>query len=228
MAIEVFNRYEYKYIITPQQYEQLEKILVKELELDEYCNKNTNYNIINYYVDTLNHQMIRDSLDKPLYKQKLRIRTYEKITNDKDFVYFELKKKYKGLVNKRRCQMKYHEAIDLIYKNKLPKYQYYMNQQILKEIYYVLQRDTYEIKSEISYSRIAYFSQDKQLRISFDFDIESTRLTYLEANHMLMEIKTPGAIPLWLVNILNDLKIQSQSFSKYGLDFKEKLRREVL
>ncbi len=226
MAIEVFNRYEYKYLVDKNTLSKLLKIFDEVLIKDEFCQKYGEYHIINYYVDTLNYQMIRDSLDKPLYKQKLRLRTYEELNSKDDYVFFEIKKKFLGLVNKRRCKLSMSEAEDLIYKKKYPIIKDYMNEQILNEIFYILKQDTYEIKNKITYNRIAFFSSDRKLRISFDFDIDSENKKYLDYGYSLMEIKTPDSIPLWLKDVLNDLNITKRSFSKYGLTYLDKLQGE--
>lgn len=226
MAIEVFTRYEYKYLINSEILDELKSIFSTKLEVDSYCKKNDNYKIINYYVDTINNQLIRSSLDKPLYKHKLRLRSYEEIQSVDDFVYFEIKKKFKGLVGKRRCKVTFKDAMAMIYEKKMPKIEEYMNVQILKEIFYILNTDEYKLSSKIIYDRIAYFSSDKKLRISFDFNIHSESMYHLEENNFLMEIKTPDAIPLWLARELDKLKIKSVSFSKYGQDFENNIKKE--
>lgn len=226
MAIEVFNRYEYKYVITEDIFNILIEKLNEKLNFDKFCQRNEKYTIINHYVDTKDYQMIRDSLDKPIYKQKLRLRMYNQLESDEDLIFFEIKKKYKGLVNKRRCCLKYKEAMEMIYENKFPNIQSYMNKQILKEIFYILQMGEYQLTSKIMYERIALFSDDYKLRVSFDFNINSQNIEHLDSKRILMEIKTPDSIPIWLIKILNELSIKSQSFSKYGKEFNAKLERE--
>lgn len=230
MAIEVFNRYEYKYILNKQQFKTILNILNEHenLLIDDYCQINDTYKIRNIYVDTDNYQLIRDSIAKPIYKHKLRIRTYTDTYNDDDFIFFEIKKKYRGLVNKRRCKMKFKEAREMIETNKMPSYKPYMNSQILKEIHYIISNNQYKLTSVIAYDRVAYFSRDRKLRISFDTNICSNTHTLLENDCSLMEIKTPDAIPIWLVEILNQHNIKRQSYSKYGRDFIYNLEERLI
>lgn len=223
MGIEVFNRYEYKYKVDIETAQELMKVFNQNLNLDAYCEQHGNYKIVNHYVDTIDYQLIRKSITKPLYKHKLRIRTYNENPQNNDFVYFEIKKKFKGLVNKRRCKMTYQEAQELIKYKDLKVKNDYINLQILKEIIYILEDNDYEIKNQIIYDRIAYFDDRKNLRISFDFDVHSYDNEILEQNLTLMEIKTATAMPLWLVNVLNEHQIHKTSFSKYGIDYLKNL-----
>ncbi len=226
MGIEVFNRYEYKYKVDLATANKLMEVFNDNLNLDAYCEKHGNYKIVNHYVDTLDYQLIRKSITKPLYKHKLRIRTYNENPSTDDFVYFEIKKKFKGLVNKRRCKMTYGEALSLIKNKKLDTINEYINEQILKEIIYILEDNDYEIKNQIIYDRIAYFDDRKNLRISFDFDVHSYDNEILDKELTLMEIKTATAMPLWLVSVLNENKIHKTSFSKYGIDYIKNLEEQ--
>ncbi len=226
MGIEVFNRYEYKYKVDLMTAKKLMEVFNDNLNLDAYCEEHGNYKIVNHYVDTLDYQLIRKSITKPLYKHKLRIRTYNENPDVDDFVYFEIKKKYKGLVNKRRCKMTFGEARTLIKEKKLETKNDYINEQILKEIIYILEDNDYEIKNQIIYDRIAYFDDRKNLRISFDFDVHSYDNEILESELTLMEIKTATAMPLWLVKVLNEYEIHKTSFSKYGIDYLKNLEEQ--
>ncbi len=226
MGIEVFNRYEYKYKVDIMTARKLMKIFDENLNLDPYCSQYGTYKIVNHYVDSLDYQLIRKSITKPLYKHKLRIRTYNENPDFNDFVYFEIKKKFKGLVNKRRCKMTYGEACILIKEKKLEIKKDYINEQILKEIIYILEDNNYEIKNQIIYDRIAYFDDRKNLRISFDFDIHSYNNQLLDKELTLMEIKTATSMPLWVVKLLNDYKIHKTSFSKYGIDYLKNLKEK--
>lgn len=226
MGIEVFNRYEYKYKIKISTANELMNIFNEMLNIDDYCSKYGNYRIVNQYVDTLDNQLIRKSLTKPVYKHKLRIRTYNENPKPDNFVYFEIKKKYRGLVNKRRCKMTYHEAITLIKQKELPEHNSYINEQILKEITYILSDNDYEVKNQIIYDRIAYFDDRKNLRISFDFNVHSDTNLLLDSDYTLMEIKTATAMPLWLVEVLNTYGIYKTSYSKYGTDYLTNLNKQ--
>lgn len=219
MAIEVFNRFEYKYQIEIEVSEQLIELFKQRLFLDKYCEQHGSYRIVNRYIDTEHHNLIRKSISKPTYKQKLRIRTYNEEIKDDELIFFEIKKKYEGIVNKRRCKMTYAEAKQLMHSKQLKQVGDYTNPQILKELTHIISKDDYREMTTIIYDRIAFFDQQKDLRISFDFNIHSNSHQLLSPKFALMEIKTVGGMPLWLVDILNQYGIRKKSFSKYGTDF---------
>lgn len=222
MAIEVFNRYEYKYVLDQYQFKNIQKHIMLYMDEDAYNSINKGYKIYNLYVDTIDNNMIRTSLAKPKYKQKLRLRSYNKFENSNDIIFIEIKKKVNGLVNKRRSKITYFDAVNFIKTGRIPEIKEYMNVQVLRELEYILMMDSYEIKTEISYSRSAYFNKnDRDLRISFDSNINSTRHEniYFEDNQYLMEIKAESSMPFWLSTYLSKNKIKSSSFSKYGRDF---------
>ncbi len=226
MAIEVFNRFEYKYQIPVALSEQLITEFKQRLFLDKYCEQYGSYRIVNRYIDTEHHNLIRKSISKPAYKQKLRIRTYNETIAEDELIFFEIKKKYDGIVNKRRCQMTYAEAKELMVNKKLTKINDYTNKQILEELTHIIKQDDYQEMTTIIYDRIAFFDQSKDLRISFDFNIHSKNHTLLNSNLALMEIKTVGGMPMWLVDLLNKYNIRKKSFSKYGTDFLKTLEEE--
>lgn len=219
MAIEVFNRFEYKYQIPVALSEELISEFKQRLILDQYCAKHGSYRIVNRYIDTEDHNLIRKSISKPMYKQKLRIRTYNEEIAEDEMIFFEIKKKYDGIVNKRRCKMTYREAKELLRQKKLDVVHDYTNKQILKELTHIIKQENYQEMTTIIYDRIAFFDQSKDLRISFDFNIHSNSHTLLNSNMALMEIKTVGGMPIWLVDLLNKHNIRKKSFSKYGTDF---------
>ena len=201
------------------------------MTLDKHNKDHKPYTIANVYYDTPDDYLIRKSLSKPLYKEKLRLRAYGVPDTDTK-VFLEIKKKYNGLVNKRRTALKLSEAQDLLKTGKIADVREYMNSQVLNEIEYFLSHYNLLPKVYLAYDRIAYFEQgNPDLRISFDMNIRSRRYnvalekgdygeTLLDGNTYLMEIKTSRAKPLWLTNMLTELGIQRQSFSKYGTEFK--------
>lgn len=227
MAIEVFNRFEYKYQIPVELSDVLMQEFNKRLFLDKYCEKHGSYRIVNRYIDTENYNLIRKSISKPVYKQKLRIRTYNEEIKDDELIFFEIKKKYDGIVNKRRCKMTYKEAKELMRNKKLETVHDYTNPQILSELTRIIEQEDYHEMTTIIYDRIAYFDQSKDLRISFDFNVHSNNHQLLSESKALMEIKTVGGMPLWLVDLLNKYDIRKKSFSKYGTDFLQTLEEKT-
>lgn len=231
MAIEVFNRYEHKYMLDKETYLKLIKILDEHMVLDKYNLNHKPYTIANIYFDTADDYLIRTSLAKPPYKEKLRLRAYG-VPELKSKVYLEIKKKYKGIVNKRRTTLRLDEAYSFVEKKTAPNLREYMNKQVIREIEYFLKVYDLEPKVYLAYDRIAYFEKDNNdLRISFDTNIRSRRYDVklengdygeklLNENLFLMEIKTSLAKPLWLTKALSELNIKRNSFSKYGTEFK--------
>lgn len=231
MAIEVFNRYEHKYMLDHQTFEKVIKILDEHMVMDSHNEGHTPYTIANIYFDTPDDYLIRTSLSKPDYREKLRLRSYG-TPDENSKVFLEIKKKFKGIVNKRRTKLKLDEAYTFLESGKAPEHKDYMNTQVLDELEYFLKIYDVSPKLYIAYDRIAYFEKDNtDLRISFDMNIRSRRYDLalekgdygqrlLPEDVYIMEIKTSLAKPLWLTHTLAELYIKRTRFSKYGTEFK--------
>ena len=217
---DTFKRYEMKYRLDEIKYRQLRQRLQDKLMVDSFGKTS----ICNIYYDTPDHRLIKNSLEKPIYKEKLRLRSYG-TPCEGDMVFIELKKKYKGIVYKRRVKMELFEAECYLEEKEAPQRQ----TQITKEIdWFMNSYDNLIPAMYIAYNRIAMYGiEDPALRITFDSNIlwrvEELGLGYgmwgnpiLEEGQRLMEIKIPGTMPLWLAHILDELKIYPTSFSKYG------------
>lgn len=231
MPIEVFNRFEHKYLLDAQTYEKVIKVMDEHMELDKYNSDHKPYTITNIYYDTFDDYLIRKLLSKPEYKEKLRLRSYGVPTLDTK-VFLEIKKKYAEIVNKRRTVLTLDEAYEFIRTGKPPILKEYMNEQVLNEIAYFLSFYELSPKLYLAYDRVAYFEQgNPDLRISFDSNIRSRRynvglekgdygsLILIDGTYP-MEVKTSLAKPLWLTHMLSGLNIKRSSFSKYGTEFK--------
>lgn len=217
-----FKRHEIKYLITINQYINLMNYLSDKVEKDVFY-KST---ICNVYYDTDNFELIRKSIEKPIYKEKLRIRSYNKPTLDSS-VYVELKKKYDHIVHKRREKIAYKYVLNNSFLEGAET-------QIDKEIKYF--NDFYDgltSKMFLSYEREAYyFKTDKQIRITFDTNIKYrtenvnllpsiSDIKLLPNNLVLMELKVPFSIPYDLAKYLSSEKIFKTPFSKYGTAYKQ-------
>lgn len=184
--------------------------------------------IRNLYYDTDQYLLIRRSIEKPVYKEKLRIRSYQR-ADEEDKVFVELKKKYKGVVFKRRLSLKNKIAIQwLSGKTDPPK-----DTQIAREIDYFLHfYPSLHPTVFLSYDREAYYDKNsRDFRVTFDENIlcrqEDLSLSadaygspILPEGKVLMEIKCSGGIPLWMAKVLSEEKIYKTSFSKYGTAYK--------
>lgn len=217
MDQKIFERVEKKYLISRDVYRKLKKDMHDYIQKDLYPVSQ----ILNIYYDTKDHLLIRRSLEKPVYKEKLRIRSY-RIPELKDQVYIELKKKYEGVVYKRRSLIPYQD----VFENQ--KF-HYDNEQIGKEIeYFKSFYHDLEPAVMISYQRESFAGKDDpHLRITFDdqiqmrdYDLDLRKGIYgtriLDENYVLMEIKVNDAIPLWLTHLLDQYQIYPTSYSKYG------------
>lgn len=239
MAIEVFNRYESKYLMDTKAFYNLYNQLLTYMELDAYNKDDKFYSISNIYFDTEHDSLIRTSLAKPKYREKLRIRAYGVPAADAK-VYLELKKKVFGLVNKRRTALKLQEAYDFVRTGVEPELKDYMNKQVIQEIKYFLGRYDLEPKVYLAYDRIAMFCKNnRDLRITFDTNIRSRRYDLkletgdygeqlMSRGQWLMEVKAEKTVPLWLSKMLSEHQMFRTSFSKYGNEYKKmRMTRDI-
>ncbi len=222
----VFDRYEKKYVMDEKTYIAFRKELEAYMLEDQYGL----HTIRNIYYDTECDELIRTSIEGPKYKEKFRIRCYGKPTYD-SMCFFEIKKKYKGLVNKRRVAIPMEEAEAFLIDGVQPS----NPNQIFHEIEYFF--DHYEIipKRYIAYDRVALYGiEDPDFRVTFDKNIRSrtTNLTLyvdddneflLHEGERLMEVKIADAMPLWFTQLLSKYQLYSVSFSKYGNFYKRQL-----
>ncbi len=242
---EVFKRNEIKYLLNDEQYGKLFPFLEKIARVDDYGLSRIN----NIYFDTPDYRLIRTSLEKPVYKEKIRLRTYGETHNDTNS-FIEIKKKYDGIVYKRRIAGKYIDA----YNYMTGKGDMLDDSQISKEIDQF--RNLYKQlipAMTICYDRIAMAGiEDESFRVTFDtnitWDDRCLDLRWVNRKDMLipgsrgkmitkpgqhmMEIKVTNAMPMELVRRLSELRIFPASFSKYGRGYsdmlKEKINREYV
>lgn len=229
MAQEVFKRYEKKYMLTKSQYKKFIAKTAERLVVDQY-GKHT---ICNIYFDTKNYSLIRNSIEKPVYKEKLRLRSYG-VPSMNSPVFLEIKKKYDGIVYKRRVQMTLAEAYRYLSGGEIG-----LQSQILSEIDWFMKFYEPIPKVYLAYDRIAMYDiHDPELRITFDTNIRwRTRSMELEKGAWgdvlldkdlyIMEVKISDAMPVWLADILDELEIYPASYSKYGTCYQEYLSKGI-
>lgn len=222
----VFKRIEKKYKLSQTQCKAFLEKAGDRICMDEYGL----HTIHNIYYDTENYQLIRNSLEKPRYKEKFRVRGYGEV-NENSRVFLEIKKKYKGIVYKRRMALSIEEARNYLEEGVKPEEQ----NQIFREIDYFLKFYQPVPKVYLAYDRRAYYGTvDLGLRLTIDQNIRSRyhklELGYdeecriLDPDSYLMEIKVPDAYPMWLAELLCELKIYPVSFSKYGTIYSHSVR----
>lgn len=226
--VAVMQRYELKYILSASQADHLLNRLQGHMLLDRYGRTS----IASLYYDTPDSRLIRASLEKPEFKEKLRLRSYGMATPESP-VYLELKRKADDIVYKRRaqCTVPAAEAF-LAGRGALGE-----NSQISREIAYF--RDFYGTLLPaclIIYDREAYYEPDGDLRLTVDFNpryrTDQLNLTTSMAGSLLLppgsailEIKVQEALPLWLSRILTEQGIVKSSFSKYGEAYRIRQRK---
>ena len=227
----VFKRYELKYMLTLEQKEKILEAMSPYMQLDKYGRTT----IRNIYFDTDNYRLIRRSIEKPAYKEKIRIRSYAQATADST-VFVELKKKYQKVVYKRRLPLCEADAMSWVCReNPCPA-----NTQISREIDYFI--DFYGNLNPtvfLSYEREAYYDKGgRDFRVTFDdnilcrqtdvnlcSDVYGTPI--LPVGKVLMELKCSGGIPLWMVEVLSRERIYKTSFSKYGTAYSTLIFPEI-
>lgn len=216
----VFKRYELKYLLTQEQKEKVLKAMEPHMALDKYGRTT----IRNIYFDTDNYRLVRHSIEKPAYKEKLRVRSYCKADPGSP-VFVELKKKYDSVVYKRRLAVPEEQAMKWMSRKKHCE----EKTQISEEIdYFLSYYGDLHPTVFLSYEREAYYSKaGDDFRVTFDDHIlcrqeelslesETFGTPILEDGLVLMEIKCSGGVPLWMTHVLSEEHIYKTSYSKYG------------
>lgn len=226
-----FKRYEKKYLLSSRQYELLWQELEPYVQPDEFF-KST---VCSIYYDTDDYQLIRHSIEGPVFKEKLRLRSYGVPEADGD-VFVELKKKFKGVVYKRRIKATEEQAEAwLSGRSASPD-----DSQTSREIEWFISRYALSPKIYIACDREAYVAKDDhELRFTFDKNMRWREVelnlcagswgeALLEDGQVLMEIKLPDTAPLWLADMLSRLSIFPGNFSKYGNCYKNNLIEKMI
>lgn len=227
--ISVMKRSEYKYILTKDQLVSFKSLILEHMKLDQYGLTT----ISSIYYDTPDFRIIRNSIEGPIFKEKIRLRSYGLADSTKQ-VFLELKRKALGIVYKRRIGLFENNANSFF-----NAHASLGNDQIAKEITYF--RDYYKNlipQIVIIYDRLAYEElNDGDLRLTIDqnpryrtneFNLHTTDKGELLLNEgeAILEIKVQEEIPLWLTNILSELKIYKSTFSKAGEAYKRIMREK--
>ncbi|MBQ9894533.1 MAG: polyphosphate polymerase domain-containing protein [Ruminococcus sp.] len=239
MAINTFARKEIKFLLDMDQYHSLMDVINEYMNPDKYCVGGKEYGIYNIYYDTPDDYLIRESLSKPYYKEKIRLRSYYSPAAPDDTVFLEIKKKIGGIVTKRRVSMTLAESDAYLADRTKPEINKYITEQVFRELDAFLDHYPIAPKQYISYQREAFFGKDNSdFRLTFDrkiterrFDLGLDHESYgnyiIGADQRLMEVKVSDAIPEWLVKKLSELKIFKTSFSKYGRAYTNFVKEQV-
>ncbi|MBP3732649.1 MAG: polyphosphate polymerase domain-containing protein [Bacilli bacterium] len=229
-AVTMMQRYEMKFILTKDQLVAFQDALKGHMEVDQYGKTS----IASIYYDTPDYLLIRKSLEKPVYKEKIRLRSYGLANNNKT-VYLELKRKALGVVYKRRIALREDIAEEFLNHQDVNL----KDDQVTREIAYF--RDYLKVlepKIMIIYDRTSYAEVNGNIRLTIDenprYRNDDLNLhTSMDGNLLLppgsaiLEIKVQQELPLWLVSILSKYKIYKTSFSKVGEAYKLMYRNGV-
>lgn len=233
MAVQMtFKRYELKYMLSLAQKKKIENAMAPYMSLDTYGRTT----IRNIYYDTDTYLLIRRSIAKPVYKEKLRLRSYSQAVENAP-VFVELKKKFDSVVYKRRLVMPQQDAMNWIARKSHDG----PDSQIAREIdYFIDYYETLRPAVFLSYEREAYYAQDgSDFRVTFDDNIlcrqdnlslsaDTWGVPLLPEGKVLMELKTSGGIPLWMTQALSREQIYKTSFSKYGTAYETLIHKTIL
>ena len=226
-----FKRYEKKYLLSAEGYARLLRRMAEYIEPDEYHTST----VCSIYYDGDDFHLIRHSIDAPIYKEKLRVRSYNP-TGPDSMAFVELKKKYKGIVYKRRVAMTGRQAEAWLSGAAAPP----EDSQMAREIQWFLHENTPRPRVMIACDRISWRARENpELRITFDerirwrdrdlsFSAGDGGELLLPDGEVLMELKIPGAAPLWLAHLLSEQGLFPTSFSKYGMCYKNHLLQEYM
>lgn len=230
-AQTVFERSEKKYLVPKAQWPQVVRGMAGHMQQDEY-GKHT---ICSIYYDTPDFACAQAQLQKPDYREKLRLRSYG-IPQSQDIVYLEMKKKLGKVTHKRRMGLTLAETRDYIQWG-LPPCD---TGQVFGEIDWFVQQNQPEAKAVICYDRVALLGiEEEELRITFDFDVrwrsECLDLAkgdwgsgLLAPGQVLMEVKANEALPLWLAHGLSEQGLFPQSCSKYLSVYEKLMDKDVM
>lgn len=228
-----FQRKEKKYLLSTEKYQLLRERVAAHMSLDQYGR----HTISSIYYDTEDYQMIRQSLDKPEYREKFRVRAYGNCQKNSQ-VFMEIKKKFVGVVYKRRIAVDYPLIDQFNQENDLPDFEKTTDTQIAHEINWLFKTKELSPKVMIAYDREALFDPtDDDFRITFDFNMRwrDRELDLSQGSHgekiapeidVLMEVKALGAYPRWFADILTELAIYPGSFTKFGETYKRYLYKK--
>jgi len=228
--MQTFKRYEEKYLISREQCSELRKVISRKMEPDVFGD----YHVQNLYYDTENWDVIRASVEKPSYKEKMRLRCYN-VPDKESQVFLEFKIKYRGVVYKRRASIPFGELSSRSVQDVAAA----ESSQVLREINYYMKKNPVAEKIYIVYRRAALAGTDGgELRVTFDSDIRF-RLEGLDYSNpddgtlilpqdkIIMEIKSAHGMPLWMSRLLCENKIFPTAFSKYGECYTGYIRKEL-
>ena len=237
--IDTFERKEKKYVLDEKTLAHFMQLVGDKFGDDQYAHST----ISSLYYDTPEFSMINRSIEEPLYKEKMRIRCYDD-PSDEAGVFVELKKKFKGIVYKRRIRMSIEGAyaylegtpyshasllgsaiesleMDMIKQQNIREIDACLNRhgKLSPAIMVVVER--HSIRSTDGSNLRITFDRNARWRahnLRFDTGFQGTPI--FGGGEIIMEVKALGTYPLWLVQALDEIEAYPVSCSKVGLAYK--------
>ncbi len=230
MILQTFKRYERKYLLDRAQLDALLPVLQAHMRLDGFCGNGSMYEVHDLYFDTPDRAVVRGCSFSPYFKEKLRLRFYDQLATDDAPCFLEYKKKVGKLGNKRRVPLTAGEARDFILHGDVPADADYLTRAILAEIGNFIGERRMQPCCQLGYRRLALFGKDDpSLRATVDCALRADvrlpgedferQVSLLDSGQYLLEVKIPGAMPVWLSAALSDIGLFPRSHSKYGRAF---------
>jgi hypothetical protein len=226
-----FQRMEKKTTLPADAARELRERILPRMIPDEHNPDGEPYVVCNLYFDEADEHVIRTSVDRPYYKEKLRLRSYgTPAAGDK--VFLEIKKKQDGVGTKRRAKLPYSDAVRFLETGIHPAVLPYVDEQVLREIDYYRACHRVAPTVYVSYLRAAYHdAENPDFRVTFDTDLLSRRYDLrldagrygsplLTEGTTLLEVKFKGAVPFWFARTMSEFGLSFHTFSKVGTDFK--------
>lgn len=226
-AGEFFTRYELKYLIDWDTYQQIAQELLPYMAYDAKGKDEGHYSIVTLYFESPDYKIYYETVNKLRFRQKLRLRVYNDVTVE-DQAFFEIKQKYRRVVNKRRTMIRLKDAYQFIEHADTPLADLNVsNMQIMREI--ASFKAHYELapKLVVSYDRQAFqgLYQD-DLRVTFDYNLRCRNddlwiengghgQHFVDEDKVIMEVKMSQSVPLWLSRLLSEYQVAKNSVSKY-------------
>ena len=230
MGQNTFCRREKKLLLPASSLSPLRDQLFSHMEADPNNCDGKPYSICNLYFDDDSDSVIRNSIEKPFFKEKLRMRSYGTPT-EQSSVFLEIKRKCDRVGTKRRVTMLLRDANRYLDTGEKPSYLSPVEQQVLREIDFYRSSHPVYPKVYIGYLRYAYYDRtDHGFRVTFDTDIMTRRhdlslesgcygTPLLPPEMILMEVKFLGAVPRWFASFMSRNHLYFGSYSKYGREF---------
>jgi len=228
-AIEIPDRYEFKYVIPARQADLVRRAIEPFCILDANSARapDRQYCIQSLYLDTPNRDLYRISREKRARRWKARVRTYD----GADTVFFEIKIKDHDMVRKPRARIPLAEWVERLHAPLRPEasaaerlFCHRVERYHLVPILMVRYQREAWLSTVDSYARVTidrYVSCQPWDRWSLDADprgwvaLDGPRSMWGVPDGVVLELKCLSAVPRWLRNLPQQVGLPKTRYSKY-------------